>query len=315
MPLLATKLKLSCLIIRPRFVLHWPRYHFLTLFKTFSINPQSLWYSKDSEGLDYHDTSGLTSAQRGVVPPGQQHTYNWYVPSWSGPSSADQSSIVWSYSSAVNLYTDPHAGLVGPIIITAPAYATSAADPTPTDVDRELVVLAMMVNENLSPFYAKTLSNLGINPFVVDPFGNWMFSLNGRCFGNLDGLTASTGGKVTFIFVVLIFFVDRKCIQTRVYLISMGNIDGGPHAIHPHSFSFSVTNVSRLVCYGEVSLLSFLRRLLRMWSSYSPQCREPLILLLIIPEIGFSIAIQQPTRIEVGHDVFYSRLLNPHPFI
>lgn len=103
-----------------------------------------------------------------------------------------------------------YAGLVGSIVI----YRAGLLDTIthlPTDVDEEFFLHFLVFNENLSPYlreniltYAPELSDrLLKNPDTPFKLGGdtWMESnlqhaINGRMYGNLDGLTMRTGDRV-----------------------------------------------------------------------------------------------------------------------
>src|SRR2546428_266072 len=83
-----------------------------------SMHPHGVFYDKGSEGADYDDgTSGADKADD-AVPEGGEHTYTWEVPERAGPTSHDESSVLWAYHSHTDEITDTNAGLIGPIIVT-----------------------------------------------------------------------------------------------------------------------------------------------------------------------------------------------------
>ena len=160
----------------------------------YSVHPHGLRYTKDHEGAVY------TPAGAGArVPPSQRFTYTWEADEGSGPGPADPSSVVWWYHSHVDEPRDVNRGLLGPIIVTARGRARP--DASPADVDRELVLLFMIFDEN-RPGQAKQERGL-------------MHSINGYIFGNLPGLTMASGERV------------------RWYLLGMGG-EQDLHTVHWH---------------------------------------------------------------------------------
>lgn len=155
-----------------------------------SVHPHGLRYTKDHEGAHYRP--GGAGAR---VMPGDRFTYTWTVDEESGPTAAEASSKVWWYHSHVDEPADVNAGLLGPIVVTARGRAH--ADGSPTDVDRELVVLMMIFDEARG-------QERGL-----------MHSINGFVFGNLPPLVMKTGERV------------------RWHLLGMGN-EKDLHSFHWH---------------------------------------------------------------------------------
>lgn len=143
--------------------------------KPYSIHPHGVFYTKENEGADYAGQSSTGDA----VPPGESYTYTWEVPETAGPGPNDGSSIVWLYHSHVNSVPDMYQGLLGTMIITAKDKANP--DDTPIDIDREFINLFMVFNENGED---------------EDEEGHLMHAINGRIFGNLEGLTMRKGERV-----------------------------------------------------------------------------------------------------------------------
>ncbi|MGE3843389.1 MAG: multicopper oxidase domain-containing protein [Vicinamibacterales bacterium] len=161
-----------------------------------------------------------------AVQPATTFTYEWDVPELAGPEQGGPSSAVWMYRSRVSETKDVAAGLVGPIIVTRRGQAN--ADGTPKDVDREIVALYNVFNENLSwyiqhnidarisPADRKTLNVREAN--FSDPDGhftfagtgfaetNYKFSINGYLYGDGPLMTVTQGQRV------------------RWYLLDMGDV-------------------------------------------------------------------------------------------
>jgi FtsP/CotA-like multicopper oxidase with cupredoxin domain len=178
-----------------------------------SIHMHGLLYQKDSEGAPYEDdTSG---AQKGddAVPPGQKWTYNYTVPERAGPGPMEGSSVMWMYHSHTDEVGDTYSGLMGPVIVTKKGMARP--DGSPADVDREMVSVFQVSDENQSLDLTANLEQGNISPDVVgsDEFGesNLMHNINGYVYGNQPlGTAAGTGMTV------------RAGQHVRWYLMSMG---------------------------------------------------------------------------------------------
>ena len=169
-----------------------------------SLHPHGVFYTKESEGAPSEDgTEGADKADDGV-PTGGTHTYVWPVPERAGPAEGDPSSILWMYHSHVKEDADVNSGLMAPMIVTRRNDAR--ADLTPKDVDRELIVSFHEIDENVSHYLEENLEIYATEKKTVseeeraffDPFGfsNFMESMNGFLFGDLQGLTVREGERV-----------------------------------------------------------------------------------------------------------------------
>jgi manganese oxidase len=136
-----------------------------------SMHPHGFRYDKNNEGVHYEPASA--GAQ---IPPGGSFDYVWIADRDSGPGSKDPSSIVWWYHSHNEEADETNAGLLGPIIVTAPNRAR--ADATPHDVEQEFVTAWFIFDE------AKG-EERGL-----------MHAVNGRIFGNLEGLVMRNRARV-----------------------------------------------------------------------------------------------------------------------
>lgn len=154
-----------------------------------SIHPHGLLYDKDNEGTD--------GGKGAAVMPGQRYTYTWQVDRDAGPGPTDPSSIVWLYHSHVMAEEEINLGLIGTIIITNRGKARSRSNPAPRDVDQEFVALYLIFDEENG-------EESGLK-----------HTINGRIFGNLDGLNTHSGKR------------------TRWHLVALGNeVDN--HTVHWH---------------------------------------------------------------------------------
>lgn len=191
--------------------------------RPYSIHPHGVFYAKDSEGMVYNDGRSSAAMMGGAVPPGQTFTYTWQVPERSGPGPNDGSSVVWLYHSHVDEQKDVDSGLVGAIVVTARGMANP--DGTPKDVDREVVTLFRVFNENQSWYYneniatyepalkkAQRLEFLGVDASGAPALtgmgfadGNFKLSINGYIFANGPKIVMKEGQRV------------------RWYVISVGN--------------------------------------------------------------------------------------------
>lgn len=165
-----------------------------------SLHPHGVFYEKDSEGADYDDGTGGGEKGDGGVPPGGTYTYTWTVPERAGPGPADPSSILWMYHSHMNETRDTYTGLIGPMIVMAPG--TGRPDGRPRGVDRELITLFTVYDENKSWYIEQNIAEYAEDPTSVDAEddeffeSNLMHGINGYVFGNLPGLVMQEGELV-----------------------------------------------------------------------------------------------------------------------
>jgi FtsP/CotA-like multicopper oxidase with cupredoxin domain len=177
-----------------------------------SIHMHGLLYDKGSEGAPYAD--GSTPAQKAddAVPPGATYTYNYTVPDRAGPGPMEGSSVMWMYHSHTDEVGDTYSGLMGPVIVTRAGMARP--DGSPKDVDRELVSVFQVSDENKSLDASTNIGRLSAPP---DPTNeefvesNLMHNINGYVFGNQPlGTTAGTGMTI------------KAGQHVRWYLMAMG---------------------------------------------------------------------------------------------
>ncbi len=152
-----------------------------------SVHAHGVFYEKRSEGTPYADgTHGRDKADDGVAP-GDTHTYVWEVSERAGPGHGDLSSVLWMYHGHVDEPADTNAGLIGPMIVTRNGMARP--DGRPKDVDRELVTLFSVLDENASHYLLRNVrryAHARRPPADDEDFAesNLMHSINGYVYGN-----------------------------------------------------------------------------------------------------------------------------------
>jgi FtsP/CotA-like multicopper oxidase with cupredoxin domain len=165
-----------------------------------TIHVHGLFYDKASEGADYDDGTSGKDKEDDAVAEGKEHTYTFEVPERAGPAMHDESSMLWAYHSHTDEITDINAGLIGPLIVTRKGMARP--DGSPRDVDREVVTLFNIYDENLSPWLDWNVRHHAGKPDEVkkddEEFkeSNLKHSINGYLFGTLPGLDFKKGQKV-----------------------------------------------------------------------------------------------------------------------
>jgi hypothetical protein len=190
-----------------------------------SLHPHGVRYDKDSEGSSY-----LTSRGKGAaIAPQARFTYVWHLDEASAPRADEPSSKPWLYHSHVAGDDEINAGLSGFIIVTDAARARP--DGTPADVDREVALMFENFDESgisEAQEYANVKIVDGKSPDggPPPPVTSWAdtqetkelamrHAINGRIFGNVQGLEMTDGERV------------------RWYLFALG-IDPDVHTAHWH---------------------------------------------------------------------------------
>jgi hephaestin len=181
-----------------------------------SIHMHGLRYDKASEGAPYADGSTPAQQDDDAVPPGATYSYTYTVPERAGPGPMDPSSVMWMYHSHVDEVGDTNSGLMGPVIVTARNMAR--ADGTPKDVDREIVSVFQVTDENESLDLSTNVEELEESPLEGDEEfaeSNLMHNINGYVFGNQPlgdspgkGMTVQAGQRVRWYLMAMGTEVD-----------------------------------------------------------------------------------------------------------
>lgn len=171
-------------------------------WRPISMHPHGVHYDKDSEGSFYKPNPGLGAA----IAPGAKFTYIWHLDEASGPRPDEPSSKAWLYHSHVTGDEDINLGLFGFLIVTDPNRARP--DGTPRDVDREMATVFNIFDESSFPDSDgdepdERPANAPTGPIQrtwaeIQQFTEEgeRHTINGRTFGNLNGLEMNQGEHV-----------------------------------------------------------------------------------------------------------------------
>lgn len=166
---------------------------------------------------------GVKTKSSTVVPtlPGEVRTYIWQIPERSGAGMEDSPCIPWAYYSTVDRVKDLYSGLIGPLIVCRKSYV-KVFNPKKK---MEFSLLFLVFDENESWYLDDNINTYSDHPEKVNKDNeefiesNKMHAINGKMFGNLQGLTMHVGDEVNW------------------YVMAMGNeID--LHTVHFHGHSF-----------------------------------------------------------------------------
>uniref|UniRef100_A0A8C4IUV6 ferroxidase n=1 Tax=Dicentrarchus labrax TaxID=13489 RepID=A0A8C4IUV6_DICLA len=163
--------------------------------RPYSIHPNGVSYTKQTEGLSYEDDSKYWYKYDNEVQPGTTFTYIWKVNSMVGPMPDESNCRTWVYYSGVNPERDIHSGLIGPLLVCR----EGTLDKGLADM-REFTLLFMTFDESQSWYFEKNheLMQRKSRRRVMDPNfkENLKFhSINGIIY-NLKGLRMYTNQLV-----------------------------------------------------------------------------------------------------------------------
>ncbi|XP_072474368.1 ceruloplasmin-like [Notamacropus eugenii] len=180
-------------------------------------NKASRPYSVHAHGVKT-DYSTVTPTK-----PGEIRVYKWKIPERSGPTQNDSACIPWVYYSTVDQVKDLNSGLIGPLLVCR-QNVTKNHDASHI---LNLILVFLIFDENLSWYFDENIKKYASHPEDIkrdDPhfiLSNQMHAINGRLYGNNQGLTMHIGDTVNW------------------YLIGMGsNVDIHTVHFHGHSFKF-----------------------------------------------------------------------------
>ncbi|CAL1573460.1 unnamed protein product [Knipowitschia caucasica] len=176
--------------------------------RPYSLTPQGI----KSSGSNIH------------VQPGYVIEMTWYVPPSVGPGASDPDCITYAYYSTVDYIKDMYSGLLGPLVVCRAGSMTP--DRQSVGVDKEFALLFMVHDENQSWYLDENIKTyLGVDPGSITQDAdfeesNMMHGINGKVFGNLQGLVMTEGQRVNW------------------YLLGMGN-EVDMHTVHFHAQTFT----------------------------------------------------------------------------
>ncbi|XP_053501810.1 ferroxidase HEPHL1-like isoform X1 [Ictalurus furcatus] len=158
------------------------------------------------------------------VLPGNMSMYQWIVPESSGPGVADPNCITFAYYSTVDFIKDTVSGLIGPLVICRKGILNQRRQRL--DVDREFALLFFIFDENMSWYLEQNIQtyyNSSKPPIRNDDFveSNKMHAINGKVYGNLQGVEMRQGEKANWYLLGLGSEVDLHTVhlhgQTFIY--------------------------------------------------------------------------------------------------
>ncbi|KAM6978393.1 LOW QUALITY PROTEIN: coagulation factor V [Tautogolabrus adspersus] len=165
--------------------------------RPFSLHPNGVAYTKQTEGLSYEDGSKYWYQYDDEVKPNTTFTYMWKVHAAVGPTPDESHCRTWTYYSGVNPERDINSGLIGPLLVCREGTLDSQLPNM-----REFMLLFMTFDESQSWYYEKNRERIqrksrrrSMNPNFRE---NIKFhAINGIIF-NLKGLRMYTNQLVAW---------------------------------------------------------------------------------------------------------------------
>ncbi len=150
-----------------------------------------------SLGVPYNGSGN--DSDGGAVPTGATFTYSWSVPEDAGPTALDNGSTLYEYTSGTWENSSLDAGLVGPIVVSAPSDANPNG--TPDRFAGTIIELFAIFQEGNSPYLATNIARFAGDPadaIANESNPNWdeslnKYAINGYLYGNQPLVTLVRG--------------------------------------------------------------------------------------------------------------------------
>ncbi|KAL4239418.1 hephaestin-like 1 [Mactra antiquata] len=174
-------------------------------------NPLSIFLQGTSvdpsqDGMWKKQPFGSSDIQNGVgriVTPGNIQSYTFTVPYSYGPGMDDPDCLSYIYYSNYYMEKDINSGLIGPLLICKQGSLDSYSG-RQKYIDREMFLYVSSIDENFSWYLNDSITNHADKNLPIDKSdgdfieSNVMRSINGRAYGNLDGLNVCKDEKVVW---------------------------------------------------------------------------------------------------------------------
>ncbi|CAB1420472.1 unnamed protein product [Pleuronectes platessa] len=165
------------------------------------------------------------------TPPGETHTYTWYVTKNTGPTLEQEDCSVSAYYSTVDVVKDMYSGLIGSLVICRRSWSRSLG--LKKEVE-EFALLFLIFDENESWYLDENIRthirsprpNLKDDETFIE--SNKMHAINGFMYGNLNGLTMEVGDKVYWYLIGMGSEVDIHTAHWHGHSVQY-KLGGGSH--------------------------------------------------------------------------------------
>jgi FtsP/CotA-like multicopper oxidase with cupredoxin domain len=164
-----------------------------------------------TKDVSLHAQAIISQPSQSIAAPGKTVEFKWFLD--QGPGVEDADSIALLYYSDAPMHTDTNSGLMGPLVVRKPGVDLSGV--------REVFTLWSVMNEGESYLLNKSWVEAGNDPKALaalkedDDFkeGNLMHAINGRLYGNLDGMRIQKGSLARWYLLALGTEVDLHTIH------------------------------------------------------------------------------------------------------
>ncbi|KAK7109489.1 hypothetical protein V1264_013522 [Littorina saxatilis] len=204
--------------------------------RSLSVHPHGVQYNKDAEGALYVDQTTGTDKDDDGVAPGDVFRYVWQVRPSFAPTADDDACLPWAYHSHVASTRDVDSGLVG-LLLTCKRGTLFTRGPKkdgrkdvaveyPIYLDRTDENDSWLLQDNLhkcgNPSTCASLQNAGDKSFEES---NHMSHVNGRMYGNLEGLEVTASRRSVFYFFSLNRGVTSVHFSGQVLKVNQHRVD------------------------------------------------------------------------------------------
>ncbi|GFR24902.1 hephaestin-like protein [Trichonephila clavata] len=161
-----------------------------------------VFLNKASKPYNLHTHGAYYTPDNMAIQSGMTRTYNWAIAEQYGPTPTDPECLTWRYYSNVDVERDMWDGLSGNLLTCRPG--TLNRKGKQKYVDHEFALLFSVMDESQSHYLRENILEYTYRPDLVnttDPMfieSNQMHSINGRVFGNLEGLRMCVGDKISW---------------------------------------------------------------------------------------------------------------------
>ncbi|KFM81979.1 Hephaestin-like protein 1, partial [Stegodyphus mimosarum] len=148
------------------------------------------------------DTHGAYYLRNGAAKANETQVIYWTFLQQYGPSDLDPDCLPWRYYSDQDFKRDAYAGLNGILLVCRKG--TLDKNGRQKNVDREYSLMFSALDENESHYIDDSVLAYTSDPYGVDFYdrdfrlANRRYSINGRMYGNLEGLSMCKGDRVVW---------------------------------------------------------------------------------------------------------------------
>eukprot|EP00112_Aurelia_sp_Birch-Aquarium-sp1_P012138 Seg2551.1 transcript_id=Seg2551.1/GoldUCD/mRNA.D3Y31 product="Hephaestin-like protein" protein_id=Seg2551.1/GoldUCD/D3Y31 len=217
--------------------------------RQFSMHPHGLSYAKSSEGALYRDNTTHSMKKDNAVAPGMTHTYEWFVKEENGPLMGDQQCIASVYHShTTSVAMDINTGLIG-LLLACKKGSLNYAGTKLNDVDKEMFLLQNVFDENKSWYLDDNLRANRIDPALINKEdedfmeSNLMHGINGRFYGNLEGLDLCIDSKVAWYLAAFGNTVDMHTAAFTGHMVKIDHHQTDVTSLFPSKTASAMMNV------------------------------------------------------------------------